>query len=69
MDLQVTINLNKVPFYEGAIDCLEMGIESSLQVANIRLRRAVNSDDQVENLGTFLLDGFGPMALHSMNMG
>lgn len=44
---QVQIQLEKVPFYQGAIDCVEMGIESSLQVSNVRLRRAVKSQDQV----------------------
>ena len=44
---QVQIQLEKVPFYQGAIACVEMGIESSLQVSNVRLRRAVKSQDQV----------------------
>ena len=44
---QVQIQLQKVPFYQGAIDCVEMGIESSLQVSNVRLRRAVKSQEQV----------------------
>ena len=43
---QVQIELKKVPFYQGAIDCVEMGIESSLQVSNVRLRRAVKSQEE-----------------------
>eukprot|EP00435_Cladocopium_sp_Y103_P051983 s1777_g16.t1 len=48
-EMQVRIQLQKVPFYQGAIDCVEMGIESSLQVSNVRLRRAVTSEDQVRS--------------------
>ncbi|CAL1146753.1 unnamed protein product [Cladocopium goreaui] len=49
MSPQVQIQLQKVPFYQGAIDCVEMGIESSLQVSNVRLRRAVKSQEQVRS--------------------
>lgn len=48
-EMQVQIQLQKVPFYQGAIDCVEMGIESSLQVSNVRLRRAVKSQEQVRS--------------------
>ena len=51
MSPQVQIQLQKVPFYQGAIDCVEMGIESSLQVSNVRLRRAVKSQDQAMGHG------------------
>lgn len=51
MSPQVQIQLQKVPFYQGFIDCVEMGIESSLQVSNVRLRRAVKSQDQAMGHG------------------
>lgn len=28
---KVQIHLDQVPFYDGAVDCIKMGIESSLQ--------------------------------------
>jgi len=43
----VALDLEKVPLYEGALDCLRMGITSSLQPANVRLRRAVANHDAV----------------------
>ena len=45
----VTLHLEQVPLYEGAKDCVEMGIESSLQKANLRLRRAVKTSDAVRS--------------------
>merc|ERR1712216_589064 len=33
----VAVDINAVPLYEGALDCLGMGITSSLQPANTRL--------------------------------
>jgi len=42
----VAVDIEKVPLYEGAQECVAMGITSSLQPANTRLRRAVaNHDD------------------------
>jgi len=37
----VTVHLGKVPFYEGAQECVANGIFSSLQPSNTRTRRAV----------------------------
>eukprot|EP00913_Durusdinium_trenchii_P002510 g2321.t1 len=45
--LEATVELSKVPLYEGALETMAMGIESSLQVANVRLRRAVKSTEEV----------------------
>eukprot|EP00931_Biecheleriopsis_adriatica_P055737 TRINITY_DN33020_c0_g1_i1.p1 TRINITY_DN33020_c0_g1~~TRINITY_DN33020_c0_g1_i1.p1 ORF type:complete len:952 (-),score=188.51 TRINITY_DN33020_c0_g1_i1:44-2845(-) len=42
-----SIDLQSVPLYEGALECLEMGIESSLQPANTRLRRAVANHEEI----------------------
>merc|ERR1711904_765731 len=41
------IDLEKVPLYDGALECLAMGITSSLQPANTRLRRAIANHDSV----------------------
>jgi len=54
-EMQVQIHLDQVPFYDGAVDCIKMGIESSLQVANVRLRRAVSSDDKVRSEAAYPL--------------
>jgi len=44
----VAVDINAVPLYEGALDCLGMGITSSLQPANTRLRRAIANHDAKE---------------------
>jgi len=46
--VQVVLDLAKIPLYDGALECLNMGIESSLQPANVRLRRAVANHDEVK---------------------
>lgn len=43
----VALDLPRVPLLDGAMDCLAMGITSSLQPANTRLRRAVSNHDAV----------------------
>ena len=51
------LDMTQVPLYDGALDCLRMGIESSLQPANVRLRRAVANHDEAtdsSNLSCFL---------------
>ena len=42
------IQLNNLPCMDGAVECIENGIFSSLQPANIRLRRAVTTKSQKE---------------------
>ena len=50
-NVDVNINLESLPVLEGAIDTLAMGIHSSLQSANVRLRRAIrNLEDCSGNL-------------------
>ena len=44
--MQASLELSKIPVYDGALDCLKMGIESSLQPANVRLRRAVANHEE-----------------------
>lgn len=43
----VAVDLPCVPLLDGAMECLAMGITSSLQPANTRLRRAVANHDAV----------------------
>ena len=45
-DVSVKIHLDKVPFLDGAIDCVKNKIFSSLQPQNIRLRRAIDTNSQ-----------------------
>ena len=44
--VSVRLDLDKVPFLNGAIECVEKKIFSSLQPQNIRLRRAIDTDSQ-----------------------
>ena len=39
--VDVEINMSAIPFIDGALQTVEMGILSSLQPANVRLRRAI----------------------------
>ena len=39
------LNLSSIPLLEGAVECVEAGILSSLQPANLRLRRAIDNLD------------------------
>ena len=45
-NVSVKIYLDKVPFLDGAIECVENKIFSSLQPQNIRLRRAIDTNSQ-----------------------
>ena len=45
------LSLSAVPFMEGATDCVELGIFSSLQPQNIRLVRAVVREKSTELKG------------------
>ena len=39
----ITIDLNRLPVLDGATETIEMGIFSSLQPSNVRLRRALKN--------------------------
>jgi len=56
--VEAAVDLKKLPLLEGAVDCLDMGITSSLQPANTRLRRSVANHDEVcgERLYPLLFD-------------
>ena len=47
-EITARIYLDALPCLEGAVECIESGIFSSLQPANIRLRRAVTTASQQE---------------------
>ena len=48
--VDIVIKLNALPTLEGAIDTIQLGIFSSLQPSNIRLRRAIkNSNDAINH--------------------
>lgn len=53
--VEAAIHLPSVPLYEGALACLEMGIASSLQPANTRLRRAIMNHEEVRRLAAYPL--------------
>lgn len=41
------LQMESIPLLDGAVECVEMGILSSLQPANLRLRRAIDGMDRV----------------------
>jgi selenide,water dikinase len=41
--VDVEINLSALPIMDGALETVRMGILSTLQPANVRLRRAINN--------------------------
>ena len=41
---RVAVRLDAVPLLPGALDCVQRGIFSSLQPANLRLKRAVSNE-------------------------
>ncbi len=48
--VDVEIDLGALPIMDGALECVQSGILSSLQPANLRLRRAIrNMEDTVKN--------------------
>ena len=47
--VDVSIDLPAVPILDGALETLRLGIMSSLQPANVRLRRAIRNSDQVSH--------------------
>lgn len=40
------LNMSALPLLDGAVDCVQAGIVSSLQPANVRLRRALRNADE-----------------------
>ena len=54
-DVDVTINLTDIPLLEGARETVAMGILSSLQPHNVRLRRGIRNLEQVSSNATFPL--------------
>merc|ERR1712048_84655 len=44
----VAVDIDAVPLYDGALECVGMGITSSLQPANTRLRRAIANHDAAQ---------------------
>jgi selenide,water dikinase len=40
------LNMSTLPLLDGAVDCVKAGIVSSLQAANVRLRRALRNADE-----------------------
>ena len=49
-EVDVDIHMDRLPILDGAEETVEMGILSSLQPANIRLRRAIrNREDAVQS--------------------
>lgn len=43
------LNLSNLPLLDGAVDCVQAGIVSSLQPANVRLRRALRNAEEFIN--------------------
>jgi selenide,water dikinase len=43
------LQLSTLPLLDGAVDCVQAGIVSSLQPANVRLRRALRNADEFIN--------------------
>ncbi len=43
--VDIRINLNNLPILEGALETTQLGIFSSLQPSNVRLRRAIKNQD------------------------
>jgi selenide, water dikinase len=43
------LHLSSLPLLDGAVDCVKAGIVSSLQPANVRLRRALRNADEFVN--------------------
>ena len=53
--VDATLQLGALPLLEGAIDCVQAGIVSSLQPANLRLRRALHQAQEWLNDPRYLL--------------
>ena len=53
--VDVDVNMNLLPVLDGAEETIEMGILSSLQPANVRLRRAIRNHEQAAQSNRFPL--------------
>jgi selenide,water dikinase len=45
-NVDAELNMSTLPLLDGAVDCVKAGIVSSLQPANVRLRRALRNADE-----------------------
>jgi selenide, water dikinase len=45
-NVDAELNMSTLPLLDGAVDCVQAGIVSSLQPANVRLRRALRNADE-----------------------
>jgi len=50
-----TIDLASLPLLDGAVECVQNGITSSLQKSNARLNRAIANIDDVKNFSAYPL--------------
>ena len=50
-----TIDLSSLPLLDGAVECVQNGITSSLQKSNARLNRAIANIDDVKNFSAYPL--------------
>ncbi|MBI3042286.1 MAG: selenide, water dikinase SelD [Betaproteobacteria bacterium] len=62
-DVDIALDLNAIPFLDGALDMVAAGIFSSLQPQNVRLRRAV------ENLESVMTDPRFPLLFDPQTAG
>lgn len=46
-NVDAELDLSAIPWLEGALDCVQAGITSSLQPANVRLRRAIRNPSEI----------------------
>lgn len=53
--LNATLEIHTIPALDGALECLEQGIASSLQPQNVRLRRAIQNQDAWRNTARYQL--------------
>ena len=44
-NVDISIDINNLPILEGALDTMQLGILSSLQPSNVRLKRAIKNQD------------------------
>jgi selenide,water dikinase len=61
--VDITLDLDSVPFLDGALETVRLGIFSSLQPQNVRLRRAIREAD------TFASDGRYPLIFDPQTAG
>ena len=44
--VNATVNLDAIPIIDGALECIQLGIFSSLQPSNLRLKRAIKNESE-----------------------